>query len=250
MYPSRLDDKGRIKMPAAFQQYFSALARKEIVCHEPGSPHSANIPHGSVAAKRKVSSKRTGKTRKWRKKVAFNAADLGVEAEMDSQGRITFPPELRRELGMEDQTVRLYAYKGRIEVLSEKIYEERKRERESMHRAGGCGETGGGGAELMTYALLRHARRSAVLAGVRSGRHVPGRHCRPRGAYEADRAALDHGDGDRQRSRPEVARDGAAQHRGVERPDPVSSRPVRPLGGGGGGSGSLTSWMGSWRTWG
>ena len=47
---------------------------------------------------------------------------------MDGQGRITFPPELRRELELEDQTVRLFAYKGRIEVLSEKIYEERKRE--------------------------------------------------------------------------------------------------------------------------
>jgi bifunctional DNA-binding transcriptional regulator/antitoxin component of YhaV-PrlF toxin-antitoxin module len=47
---------------------------------------------------------------------------------MDSQGRITFPPELRRELGMEDQTVRLYAYRGRIQVLTEKIYEEWKRE--------------------------------------------------------------------------------------------------------------------------
>jgi bifunctional DNA-binding transcriptional regulator/antitoxin component of YhaV-PrlF toxin-antitoxin module len=47
---------------------------------------------------------------------------------MDAQGRITFPPELRRELGLEDQTIRLFAYKGRIEVLSEKIYEERKRE--------------------------------------------------------------------------------------------------------------------------
>jgi hypothetical protein len=29
---------------------------------------------------------------------------------------------------MEDQTVRLYAYKGRIEILTEKIYEDRKRE--------------------------------------------------------------------------------------------------------------------------
>jgi len=62
------------------------------------------------------------------KKIAFNAADLGAEAEMDSQGRITFPSDLRRELGMEDQTVRPYAYKGRIEILTEKIYEERKRE--------------------------------------------------------------------------------------------------------------------------
>ena len=58
--------------------------------------------------------------------IAFNAADLGAEAEMDAQGRITFPPELRRELGIEEQTIRLFAYRGRIEVLSEQIYEERK----------------------------------------------------------------------------------------------------------------------------
>jgi DNA-binding transcriptional regulator/RsmH inhibitor MraZ len=60
--------------------------------------------------------------------VAFNANDLGAEAEMDSQGRVLFSPELRRELGIENQPVRLMAYRGRIEVLSEAIYEERKRE--------------------------------------------------------------------------------------------------------------------------
>jgi DNA-binding transcriptional regulator/RsmH inhibitor MraZ len=53
---------------------------------------------------------------------------LGAEAEMDGQGRITIPPELRRELELENQTVRLFAYKGHIEILSEKIYEEQKRE--------------------------------------------------------------------------------------------------------------------------
>ena len=37
-------------------------------------------------------------------------------------------PELRRELGIENQPVKLFAYKSRIEVLSEKLYEERKRE--------------------------------------------------------------------------------------------------------------------------
>ena len=60
--------------------------------------------------------------------MAFNAADLGAESEMDAQGRVLFSPELRRELGIENQPVRLFAYRGRIEVLSEKLYEERKRE--------------------------------------------------------------------------------------------------------------------------
>jgi len=60
--------------------------------------------------------------------VAFNAADLGAEAEMDAQGRILFSPELRRALDIENAPVHLFAYRGRIEVLSEKEYEERKRE--------------------------------------------------------------------------------------------------------------------------
>ena len=47
---------------------------------------------------------------------------------MDSQGRILLSPELRRELGIEDQPVKIYAHKGKIEILSEKVFEERKQE--------------------------------------------------------------------------------------------------------------------------
>jgi DNA-binding transcriptional regulator/RsmH inhibitor MraZ len=77
--------------------------------------------------------------------VAFNAADLGAEAEMDSQGRILFSTDLRRELGIENQPVRLYAYRTRIEVLSDKLYQERKREA-SANPADDVNEAGGGGA--------------------------------------------------------------------------------------------------------
>jgi DNA-binding transcriptional regulator/RsmH inhibitor MraZ len=59
--------------------------------------------------------------------LAFNAADLGAEAEMDAQARVLFSPELRRELGLEDQPVHLYAFGGHIEVLNQAVYEERKR---------------------------------------------------------------------------------------------------------------------------
>ena len=47
---------------------------------------------------------------------------------MDSQGRILLSPELRREVGIEDQPVRIYAHKGKIEILSEKVYQERKQQ--------------------------------------------------------------------------------------------------------------------------
>ena len=127
MYPGRLDEKGRIKMPAAFQQYFSALPEKKLFVTSLDR-RIAQIYPMEVWRQNEKFFQTYRDNPKLTRNVAFNAADLGIEAEMDSQGRITFPPELRRELGLEDQTVRLFAYKGRIEVLSEKIYEERKRE--------------------------------------------------------------------------------------------------------------------------
>ena len=45
---------------------------------------------------------------------------------MDNQGRVLLPPEMRRELRIENQNVRLFAYKGRIQILSEAIYQEQK----------------------------------------------------------------------------------------------------------------------------
>lgn len=127
MYPSRLDEKGRMKMPAAFQQFLSALPEKKLFVTSLDR-HIAQIYPMEVWRQNEKFFETYRENPKLAKRIAFNAADLGAEAEMDSQGRITFPSELRRELGMEDQTVRLYAYKGRIEILTERIYEERKRE--------------------------------------------------------------------------------------------------------------------------
>jgi MraZ protein len=127
MYPSRLDDKGRAKMPAAFQQYISALPEKKLFVTSLDR-RIAQIYPMDVWRQNEKFFENYRENPGLAKKIWFNASDLGVEAEMDGQGRITFPPELRRELALEDQTIRLYAYKGRIEVLSEKIYEERKRE--------------------------------------------------------------------------------------------------------------------------
>jgi MraZ protein len=127
MYPGRLDEKGRVKMPAAFQQYFSALPEKKLFVTSLDRRIAQIYPMEVWRQNEKFFETYRGNP-KTTKNVAFNAADLGIEAEMDAQGRITFPPELRRELGIENQTVHMFAFKGRIEVLSEKIYEERKQQ--------------------------------------------------------------------------------------------------------------------------
>jgi MraZ protein len=125
MYPARLDDKGRCKMPAAFQQFFSALSEKKLFVTSLDR-RIAQIYPMEVWRQNEKFFDETEDNQELVSQVAFIAADLGAEAEMDAQGRITFPPELRRELGLEDQTLRLYSFRGRIEVLSEKIYEEQR----------------------------------------------------------------------------------------------------------------------------
>ncbi len=58
--------------------------------------------------------------------VAFNAADLGSEDEMDAQGRVSVFAGTAPRVGIENSRSGCTHYKGQIEVLSEKIYEERK----------------------------------------------------------------------------------------------------------------------------
>jgi len=127
MYPGRLDDKGRLKLPAAFQQYFAALREKKLFVTSLDRAIAQIYPMEVWRQNEKFFESYRENVRIARN-VSFNAADLGAETEMDGQGRVLFSPELRRELGIENQPVRLYAYRGRIEVLSEAIYEERKRE--------------------------------------------------------------------------------------------------------------------------
>jgi division/cell wall cluster transcriptional repressor MraZ len=131
MYPGRLDDKGRMKVPVDFQQFLSALREKKLFVTSLDRRIAQIYPIAVWRENEKFFETYRDDPRIARM-VAFNAADLGAESEMDNQGRILFPPELRRELGIENQSVRLFAYRGRIEVLSEKIYEERKREASQM----------------------------------------------------------------------------------------------------------------------
>lgn len=131
MYPSRLDDKGRVKLPVSFLPFFNALVEKKLFVTSLDR-RIAQIYPMEVWRQNEKFFETYRDDPKAARKVAFNAADLGAEAEMDSQGRVLFSPELRRALGIENQPVHLFAHKGRIEVLSEEIYVERKSEASGM----------------------------------------------------------------------------------------------------------------------
>ena len=48
-----------------------------------------------------------------------------AEVRIGPQGRLVIPALLRKALGIEDQTVRLKVFRSSIEIISERIYEER-----------------------------------------------------------------------------------------------------------------------------
>jgi MraZ protein len=125
MYPARMDDRGRVKVPAPFKEYLEKFEDKRLFV--------TSLDRRIAQVYPIIFWKQTEKfleayseDPEAAENLAFNAADLGAETEMDAQGRILFSPELRRELGLEDQPVHLYNFGGHIEVLSPALYEEDK----------------------------------------------------------------------------------------------------------------------------
>jgi transcriptional regulator MraZ len=130
-YPARLDDKGRLKLPADFQQFFSALREKKLFVTSLDG-RTAQVYPMQVWRQNEKFFENYREDPETARRMAFRAAHYGGEAEMDGQGRILVPPELRRKLGIENQPVRIYAYRGHISVLSEPVYEQYVQESEQL----------------------------------------------------------------------------------------------------------------------
>ena len=126
-YPGRLDDKGRLKVPTVFQEYFASLPDKKLYVTSLDRRVAQIYPIQVWRTNEKVFASYLDDLEAVRN-ISFNGADLGAEAEMDSQGRITFNPELRRTLGLEGQELHVWGFpSGRAEIVTEAIYQEQLR---------------------------------------------------------------------------------------------------------------------------
>ena len=123
MYPSRMDDRGRVKLPVLFQKYLEKFEDKRLYVTSLDRRIAQVYPIAYWKQTKKFM-ENYSKDPKVAKHMAFNAAALGAVAEMDAQARVLFSPELRRALRMEDQPVHLYAYRGHIKVFTQAVYEE------------------------------------------------------------------------------------------------------------------------------
>jgi MraZ protein len=125
MYPARLDEKGRLKLPTVFQQYFNSFAESKlfITSLDGRTGQIYNVAMWRVNEELFEEYKEDPDALQ---DLLFNAQDLGAEAEIDAQGRVTVNSQLRQELDLQGQELHLYAYKNHVQILTEANYQARK----------------------------------------------------------------------------------------------------------------------------
>ncbi len=125
MYPGRLDEKGRLKLPVNFVQYLGSLPEKKLFVTSLDGRIAQIYPIAVWRENEKVF-KNFRDNPKAARSVAFTASDLGADSEIDNQGRVLFNSQLRDALDLMGQALHLHFYRGHVEVLSEARYQERK----------------------------------------------------------------------------------------------------------------------------
>ncbi len=125
MFNGRLDEKGRLKVPTDIQTYLDRFEEKKFFVTSIDGITAQIYP---ITSWREQQEKLTNGEipAKIAKRIMFSAMDFGGEATMDSQGRITLNPELRTALDMNTQALRLYTELDHIEILTDKIYKQRR----------------------------------------------------------------------------------------------------------------------------
>lgn len=124
MLTGRVDDKGRLKLPADMIEYFNKLTEKTLFVTSLDGVMGQLYRKSVWQANEKFFQSFRQKP-KLTKDVGFLAAAMGAPAEMDAQGRVQLPAKLRKQLGLEEGVVHVYAYKGRIQILSEAVFQQK-----------------------------------------------------------------------------------------------------------------------------
>jgi MraZ protein len=124
MYPGKLDEKGRLKLPADFVKYFNGLPEQLLFITSLDREIAQIYPMPVWRDNERLLDDEKEFAEE-ADTVAFNANDLGANADIDGQGRVTFPAKLREALELQGQELHLYAYRGHVEVLSDAVYQKR-----------------------------------------------------------------------------------------------------------------------------
>lgn len=121
---ARVDEKGRLKLPAAILQYLGVLGEQKVFITTMNASTARIYP---ILAWQQTEKKleEAGEDTEEREDVSFIAYHFGADSEIDAQGRVLVPTELRRALKLENEQVYLRCFKQRIDVIGREVYEQR-----------------------------------------------------------------------------------------------------------------------------
>jgi MraZ protein len=125
---ARIDDKGRLKLPAEFLEYLKKLNVGQVFITTLDL-ELARIYPLSVWKSNENFFANAGELAEQADDVAYIAKYFGGDSGIDAQGRVLMPAELRRKLELESQPVWLDCHNGRINVAGKSMHEAR------FHRA-------------------------------------------------------------------------------------------------------------------
>jgi len=127
MYPARVDEKGRLKLPVEFQKYLGGLPEKKLFATSTDR-RTATVYPIAIWRENEKTLAAYRENPKVAKRVLFTAAEFGSESELDAQGRVQLSPELRRELRIENQPVKVLVVNGAVQVMSEEVFHAQRAE--------------------------------------------------------------------------------------------------------------------------
>jgi MraZ protein len=119
-----VDEKGRLKLPASIVQYLEGLGERKVFITTLDESEARIYPL-SVWRETEKMLQEPGDDFDDRNDVALVAANYGQDTDIDAQGRVTLPGDLRKVLGLEGDEVRLRCFQGRINVLRSTEYDRR-----------------------------------------------------------------------------------------------------------------------------
>jgi MraZ protein len=124
---ARIDEKGRLKVPASYRNYLNDFPSKRVYVTSTDG-HMARLYALEKWIENENVLANAGDDHEAAADLAFLAQHYGSETELDKEGRVLLPATLRRDLGLENRTVFLSHFRGRINIEIQEEYEERLRQ--------------------------------------------------------------------------------------------------------------------------
>ena len=124
VFPVTVDDKGRLKLPAAMLAYLEGLKEERKVFITTLDEAEARIYPISIWRETvKKLQKSDDDDFETLDALARIADHYGKDVDVDAQGRLTLPDTLRKTLGLEKDEVKLRCFQGHIKIQNSAEYD-------------------------------------------------------------------------------------------------------------------------------